>query len=627
MNDNFTFDQNILSGASSISAINFVTPILYHFLSDGEPSHLFINDQVNVSQIESAIFSSSSRGSLPLPLLIKTERKSITQAYLPLMANNSPNTKFHNAIFSIRDLHSRLLVWLDFNKKLISNSNLALKQRVFENSAKILAVFESKVDDFTSLIDVGSGSLLLIDVFIEALIGENNFTFSTLKQHIDLRTVQEVNVLVYKTVCYYLSFFEKEEKQRIPFGGKISVQFLNKIEEFEFCVIDKNNDIILINEKVNYKLTLIDDKLSISSKSDFWTEDFKLKCTGSLSAELVARLGKAIVAPWYLQVILNQTGFENSKNTKSSYLELISPLKPNCINRRSKELGGNDLRLNPSGYILMDYKNEIVIEWIRSLLRFNSLDEEILRIMKKVSYLNFSSNNNKTNLFSRALTISKYLIADNIESISKNKVHFNCSERIKPIKEKGQLDHRLIFQFIDAVVAFNIMQSIPFNKKQSQFNSVAKAYPNHLQTISMNLLELIEVIDYHFIVASKKKVCMLKYMVGETKMLTNPLFKMNFAKDITNQEIILTLKNIILKINYKTYNPKLIGQLKKFFNNYLTTLILHWNIYNIYCLKASLPNLVLLLNKNDLNNCFEDILIARGATKSLNFNSIWKQSH
>jgi hypothetical protein len=64
-----------------------------------------------------------------------------------------------------------------------------------------------------------------------------------------------------------------------------------------------------------------------------------------------------------------------------------------------------------------------------------------------------------------------------------------------------------------------------------------------------------------------------------------------------------------------------------FFNSYFTGLIVYWNVFNVYCLKASLPNLCLLLTDQEFSQSMNQIMEERGNLKSLKFISSWNQSH
>jgi hypothetical protein len=80
-------NNKILAGAASLSAINFVAPVFMDkelFNTEIEEVVLFIHSDVQTSMGDAGNLTSSTRGALPLPLLIRTRRKEVCQAHLPL---------------------------------------------------------------------------------------------------------------------------------------------------------------------------------------------------------------------------------------------------------------------------------------------------------------------------------------------------------------------------------------------------------------------------------------------------------------------------------------------------------------------------------------------------------------
>ena len=302
-----------------------------------------------------------------------------------------------------------------------------------------------------------------MNIFLQEL--KDYYNYGTLEKYIEKTGVEEVNLHIFFSIKNFLA--ERKKKQySLPFKGALKIKYENKKIEFSKVSINKNTITLYGNSKVIHKLKYQDSKLVMIINNQFFNKKFKLKCTGSLSAELIARVSKTIVTPWYLPVKYDSFESKHYETCDVKYLEYISPLKASSLNRRSYDVGGDNHYLSPSGYILMDYDQKIIKQWISCLLKIGTIDTVLYNILKRISYLNFSSWNHTSNLYSRANTIAKVFLKEKQEVLK--------SKRLKPFFEsthnfmsrKKSLSSQDLIDFMELISLFNCLHSSLFVTNQ-----------------------------------------------------------------------------------------------------------------------------------------------------------------
>ena len=105
-----------------------------------------------------------------------------------------------------------------------------------------------------------------------------------------------------------------------------------------------------------------DGKLYDSSEID---SSENIRYRGPLETILLSYFGQLIDFPWYL-------GGEVSFSPQSDWgIEYISPISTSSIERTSKKIKGNGMRLIPSGYSLIDYSSNRVLDLIGNIYNEN----------------------------------------------------------------------------------------------------------------------------------------------------------------------------------------------------------------------------------------------------------------
>jgi hypothetical protein len=236
-------------------------------------------------------------------------------------------------------------------------------------------------------------------------------------------------------------------------------------------------------------------------------------------------LAKAIVTPWYLPAKKDSSN-ENYNISKAYFEEYISPLKASSVERRSSDVDGNSHRLFPSGYILMDYNQKTVRQWILILLRLDvDGDKNIYELFKQISYSNFSSWNHTSTLFSRAHTISKVFLKKRYTLGSQEDMKSYYEKKVSFEYKEGKLKYEYLTNVIDLISLFNYINSSFYSNKHKKVNFYEDINILKLSNLAINILNLIKIIDKHVDLISFEKNSIINYLIREKKINFTKYFK------------------------------------------------------------------------------------------------------
>ena len=147
------------------------------------------------------------------------------------------------------------------------------------------------------------------------------------------------------------------------------VEITNIIEKYTWRRFNKikfhNNKIHLINSATNHTVTL--------SQSEDNYGIFSVRFGGPTELGFLGEFGILLDLPWYID---GQIYSEKPATIKG--IEYISPMSTNCIYRSPISFGGKGKRLNPTGYSLVEYKSEKIINLIERIIDYKDINEHDL---------------------------------------------------------------------------------------------------------------------------------------------------------------------------------------------------------------------------------------------------------
>jgi hypothetical protein len=214
------------------------------------------------------------------------------------------------------------------------------------------------------------------------------------------------------------------------------------------------------------------------------------------------------------------------------------------------------------------------------------------------------------------------------------------------VPQTGGIADSSIMDLLSGISLFHVLCRVPMRRGYSGERDHLLDYvevPTHLvSATSINLaplatiiLEAVRIISDHFHCITRGCINVLQDTCQQSPLLKSFAAAEAESALISGDEGNLVLEKLSARagdlvtenLNDLENSKRFVQSTKVyrvFFSKYLASLVQHWCLYSTYCLKASLPELALLVSTQELQTSVSGIIEDRGEIKRLLAVSIWR---
>lgn len=348
-------NKTYISTVSSLHPIDLAAFLMMHVISPFDESsdvQILFMQELDVP-IELAHRILTARSSVPTPLLLLEKEDVFRQVFVPLDENDSPSNI--DSIFLAIDLYIRVL-----------KSKFPTIAEMIEERKKLL------IDVLQSLPKRDSETLLLglTKLILEVAIGKK-INIGSYDDYLKSETGQKQTIAGLISIIKEVNSRNLDETQfTFTKGGYISLCFKDETARLEYFEIFQHKTIFWNEHQTVYLEIDNNYSESLLYANDARVEaSYTIELRGPLHMIFQAQIGTPIDVPWYFDSVSRSNEQQAFKG-----IESITPISVSSIVRTSIWAGGEDLRLYPSGYTLLDYCHDNVLAYVSLVAESETMD-------------------------------------------------------------------------------------------------------------------------------------------------------------------------------------------------------------------------------------------------------------